>query len=645
MQRIGLLAVIGAAVILFFTSAAGLAQGAVSRAPASQTPGSQPTARGEEAPWLDAQETGGIVYFLFAASPRLERYDMQARAWLSPLALDAAPTAFTVDDSGLYVAFGRSVSRYALDGSNKQHLRNTDTDIESLHTNERFLYVNYSSYPSGKLLSVDKLTGNLVGSASYPNTMLYGADIAPRIGKLFARNLGFLPAALVAVTLNSDGSLGGTATDFSDVGAGATRVYVLPGEIRLIDNAGVVYNTADLTYSNRIDAFEDIAFYGDLPIVLRAGSVYAYSNSFQPAGSYTLQNQANAVFVYKDALYSFYGQSAGIGVEVVPTARITTLTPFQPIDPRKIAYTPDNILLGKDEVVYLLSRNFLSVFRWSVAARDYLDTIPLRGAAKHMAYSQQTNRLYLAYPSGEITQIDLANSTAETDFVKTPAPACGLAAAGEFVFVCIPDGTWQIHSIYAPSGQLVSQADWNYYSQEYVWSPANRRMYFLRDGISPNDLHWEEIDPTGAIVAAGESPYHDSQGFEHPIRIAPDAQYVLLGSGRIHDATTLDKIDTLSNDITDAVWLGDQLYTLHSLTPAFNDAALADVQLQKWGQTLNLDAVQGVYGAGGRLLTVKEGLLAVTQFGGAPWFSLWDANLELIYQSPYYQLHLPYARR
>src|SRR6266508_3824620 len=71
----------------------------------------------QTAAWISSQERGGIAYFLFASPAKLERYALQSGTWLAPIALAATPTAFTVDADGLYISFGRSTSRFALDGS------------------------------------------------------------------------------------------------------------------------------------------------------------------------------------------------------------------------------------------------------------------------------------------------------------------------------------------------------------------------------------------------------------------------------------------------------------------------------------------------------------------------------------------------
>jgi hypothetical protein len=66
----------------------------------------------------------------------------------------------------------------------------------------------------------------------------------------------------------------------------------------------------------------------------------------------------------------------------------------------------------------------------------------------------------------------------------------------------------------------------------------------------PRDLEWEEIDAFGVIGARRETA--GGQGYIHLIRVAPDGSLVLLGSGNLYDATSLNLVDTLSNDIADS---------------------------------------------------------------------------------------------
>jgi hypothetical protein len=251
-----------------------------------------------------------------------------------------------------------------------------------------------------------------------------------------------------------------------------------------------------------------------------------------------------------------------------------------------------------------------------------------------MAHSSAPSRLYLSYPSGKISHIALdVAEPSETPFVNSPQAPKGLATAGEYLFVCDPSGGWVSHYTYSPTGTLISQVDTNYYSHEYIWNEANRKMYFFRDDTSPNDLLWENIDESGAIGEKMDSPYHNSEGFLHPIRVAPDGSIVVLGSGRIFDAISLEHIDALSNNVVDAVWGDGTLFTLRP----FDDGT----QIQKWGTNYGIVATLKLRGDPFRILAVDEGLLIITIWFGRPWFTIWDHDLHEVYQPP--EFFLPAA--
>ncbi|HEU5104144.1 MAG TPA: PKD domain-containing protein [Roseiflexaceae bacterium] len=582
----------------------------------------------QTAPWLDSKVQDGIVYFLFATPPKIERYALQSGIWLSPIELAATPTAFTVDSDGMYISFGRSTSRFTLSGAGQTHLLNTITDVQSLHTIGQFLYLNYANYPYGTITSINKLTGVQVDSKDYIYAMLVGTSVAPTRGKLFGRDTGLSPADIRQVVLNADGTLGAsTDSPYHGDYPSASMTYVFPGEARVADDSGIIYNTVDLTYNNSLAGhIDDLAFYGDLPIVLRGSTLIAYSNSFQETGRYALASQPRDIFVAGATIYAFvFGGARGVDVVQTPLSLLTPAQPGQPVDPNGLAYTPDSTVLSTDGVLYLLSRANLSIFRWSVAERRYLQTIPLAEAPSYMAYSDSTNRLYLAYPSGKLTQIRLNEATSEQAFANSPQPPCGLATAGEYVFTCDPSGAWVSHFTYSPDGALITQREWNYFSTEYIWSAANRKMYFFRDDTSPNDVIWENIDLQGNLGTQQDSPYHDSAGITHPIRVAPDGSVVLLGSGRIYDASSLALVNALSNNIDDAVW-DSGLYTLRM--------ASSNTEIQKWGAGYGLSSSRQTEGQPIRMFPTAAGKLVITNFYGVPRFSIWNNALGNLFATP-----------
>ncbi len=582
--------------------------------------------------WSQSEISDDIAYFLFQSPAKIERYDLATESWMTPISLTdktETPTAFTVDGDGLYIGFGRYASRFNLDGSNESWLHNTATDIQSLHIISDILYLNHSSYPNGIFTSVNKNSGSFIDSITSLYDVLRGVSVAPTKGKLIGRDTGLSPSEIVMFNVNADGTFGSTAeSPYHGDYPSASKTFMFPDESRVVDDSGTVYNTDDLTYSNSFAGkVDDITFFGNLPIILRDNTLIAYSNTLLESGRLTPEDHSPKKLYFKDdTIYSFYhSESRGVEVVDIGIDQLTSEQPGEPVDPEGLLYEPDTILMGNGEIVYILSKAHLSIFRWSVSDREYLETIPLVNAPNFMTFSAVNNRLYLAYSSGVITQISPDISTNETPFVNSPQTPCGLAMAGQYIFVCDPSGAWVSHFTYSQDGTLISQEDWNYRSDEYVWSQANSKMYFFRDDTSPNDLLWEEIDADGQIGTSKDSPYHSSAGIQHPIRVAPDGSIVLLGSGRIYDSLSLEQINSLSNDIEDAAWHADTLYSVRDIG--------VDVQIQKWGANYALDDTAKLPGDSIRMLPIGQGLLVIQDFYGLPHFTILDSNLDSLFSS------------
>ncbi|MGC3980189.1 MAG: hypothetical protein QM808_02925 [Steroidobacteraceae bacterium] len=178
-------------------------------------------------------------------------------------------------------------------------------------------------------------------------------------------------------------------------------------------------------------------------------------------------------------------------------------------------YVPDQVVNNGD-TIYLLSAANKRVYRWSIATGAYLNPYVVginQGfstlAPTKMAYSSDHKRLYLGYSTGAIQYIDvLSNSPVEIPFTNTAMAVTGLVAAGKFLLAQDGSSYAANHYVYNSSKVLTDQTG-SYYSSEHAWDAVNSRVYFFRDGISPNDLLYEVIDQvTGKITSAGETPYH-----------------------------------------------------------------------------------------------------------------------------------------
>jgi hypothetical protein len=235
-------------------------------------------------------------------------------------------------------------------------------------------------------------------------------------------------------------------------------------------------------------------------------------------------------------------------------------------------YVPDQVV-NVGDTVYLLSSANKRVYRWSIATRAYLDpyvvgidqgfsTLP----PTLMAYSGIHQRLYLGYDTGAIRYIDVTSGGgAEVPFADLSGSVRSLASVGNYMLAQDGGSGYNAHFIFAANGTITEQRSLNY-SREYSWDPVSSRVYFHRDDVSPNDLHYAVVNQsTGQITALGETPYHGgNHSFLPPIRVSLDGEYILIGSGDIYGRTSLTRQDSLGKVIKDARWTEHALVDVDS---------------------------------------------------------------------------------
>ncbi len=287
-------------------------------------------------------------------------------------------------------------------------------------------------------------------------------------------------------------------------------------------------------------------------------------------------------------------------------------------------YAPDRIEIDEEGVIYLLSVENEQIYRWSLAEGYHLNPISTGRDVRQIAYSAPNHRLYTAYESGEIRQIDLADpALREQAFGATPQANLGLQTAGAFVVAVDPSGAWDSHHTFAPDGTPISSVEWNYLSRDIAWSEVNARIYYFRDSSSPNDLYWEQIDPvTGEIGDAMETPYHGDYTIRPPIRVSPDGTRVILGSGDVYDAHSLEILESLPIEFDAAQWLDDGSGALVTLR---GDGAGGSL-LEQWDANLRLENIQAFPGDPLRLLLFGDEVAVVTEVGGQPAFARYTRN-------------------
>ncbi len=237
-------------------------------------------------------------------------------------------------------------------------------------------------------------------------------------------------------------------------------------------------------------------------------------------------------------------------------------------------FTPDKVVSDESGILYMLSGDNNRIYRWSMAASDYIAPIVIGndapiGATRPtlMEYSAIHNRLYFGYDTGQVSYLDLNDLGAgEQSYATVSMSVQGLAAVGNYVLVQDESGAWATHYIFSKAGNLTDSRDWNAYSRAYAWNDELNRVYFFDDDSSPNDLYYEDIDQsTGKIIANGDSPYHGDYNISPPILVT-SSNSIILGAGNIYNATSLEWKGALTSSFEHGVVLGNgNLLTLREL--------------------------------------------------------------------------------
>jgi hypothetical protein len=597
-----------------------------------------------EAAIVQALENDGQAYFLATAPARVERYELSQRQWLAPIPLPSTrgnPTVAAIDSDSIFVAYGTNVYRYALDGSGETHLLNAQYPVLSLHLDGNIVIVSFSNYINARLASFNKSTNALIAEFSGTSRSPTGASLQASANRIFGRTTGISPSDICYVSYTDTGAfVEGKDSPYHGDYANASKTWVFPNQAKVVDNSGIVYSTGDLSYVGSLaGAFDDIAFSGtDVPVVVRGREVVAHTPSLLPTGSKALNTAPYKIYVDGADVVAFSTSSSeqGLSVEILPLAELNAPTPGLAVNPVGLPFVPDATFLANDGQLYLFSKGNQSIFRWNPVTQTYGETIPLIGVPNFVTYAAELNRIYVAYPSGLIRKIDLSDpELKEVPFYNLPAAPAGLSMAGTYLFAVDPSGAWNSHYTISRFGLLVDSEDWNYYSTEFIWSPANQKMYFFRDDSSPNDLIWEEVNANGTaypslspghIGLKKDSPLHDSAGFIHPIRVSHDGSTVVLGSGKIHNGLTLERsVYSLSNAVADIAWLSTtDLRTIRSEG--------TNSQYQQWTGTAYAPGLVKQYpGTAHRLLNLSSNRLLGISLGSdrRPSYYVLDQNFEI----------------
>jgi len=568
------------------------------------------------APWIDDEVHDGVVHFLFTHPARCGRYDLETKSWLPAITLPQTPAVFAINDDGIFVGFRSGlVSRFDHAGGSELPITVLDDEPAEMVISGDVLVVLHANREDTHTFST--WSGVALDVSDFYFYRKQGLAPAPELGRVFA-NVEYRPGYF---EVGPYGQLGSQVYSYSTTSLYTETTWLSP------DSSYLVYDSGELFFSDDLEplkdlggAVDDLVFYGDVPVVLRNDRLIAYSPAFLRTGEVDPGVAARRIRVHGDEIAVFHLGVTGIEAVWVPVADLEPTPPGQPADPSGLAFSPEDAVVDDRGIVYLLSRTYQSVFRFSTDTGSFLETIPTAGRAEHVTYSPLDDRLFIGYDSGAVGVVELdpgGNPSPETAHLVVSPSLDGLASASEFFFTAAGKGSDVTLRTHDASGAEVSQSSPHDASPSHCWASATRRMY--RIDLSPERLFFNPIDAGGVIGAEASS----GSGFDidPPIRISADGASVLLGSGGIFDGASLLLTDEIGTSHLDAVWAGDEIVTLRE-----NGGSS---RLTRYDDSLSIVADITVPGQPERLFSVGADLLLLSSNpAGRPAFSTWNHGLD-----------------
>ena len=227
-------------------------------------------------------------------------------------------------------------------------------------------------------------------------------------------------------------------------------------------------------------------------------------------------------------------------------------------------YTPDKIEIDANGIVYLFSQANRRVYRWDVTTQQHLNPILVGSdqwvddtAPVQMTYHPGHTRLYFGYDDGNVTFVDLTGG-GEQRLASLSLPVGGLSEAGNYLMAFGREDITGIANVLDSSGILAFVRDNTYWSSAYAWNPVLERLYHFRDAYQNNYLMAKLINQvTGRINGTLEPTNDGTLGIAPPIRISPNGNNVVIGSGNIFNSADLTWQFGLDQPVVDAAWLND----------------------------------------------------------------------------------------
>lgn len=584
-----------------------------------------------QSPWIQTYKTGSEIRLLRSAD--VQRFSTELNDWLPEFRLPrTGATAFTGNGEAAYVAYGPRIYRYITQSyTNEEFIGLVDSNVNALFLDGNLLIAVYASGGYSKVATFNLTTRALLATTANPVDSHLNPSHAPSLNQVFGNKVGVSPTDIIVTHYGDDGALNGTGeSPYHGQYATGSRTWVAPDERTVVTNGGVVFTTESLEYQGSFGGTVDrIAWNVDVPVVLRGTEVIAFTKTLQETG-----RAAVTITPYEIAVSStnviVFGVTQGLtAYQIIPLSSLNAPPPGQPVAPLGLPYTVDDVFVDRDGVVNLMNRANMSLFRWSTGTRAYLPTVPLLGAPVRITYSSVHHTAYTSYFNRRIQQMDLTPAApVESLFATTQSVTSGLIATGEYIYSIHLSGSKKFE-VFRPDGSGVAH-NFTLYptSSTNTWDPVRRRIYHFYDGVSPNDLMYHGFSAAGPPIEVASGPDHGTYSYYAPLRVKPDGEHILIGSGVLFGASDLRRFANIANPVTDALWNGNTMVTIR-----LNGSS---TQLQTWNATTY--AVAGTTrtftGTPVRIFQLPQGFLVITSVDSSPRFTLLDASYNTTFSSP-----------
>lgn len=517
-------------------------------------------------PWLESARSDEKAYFLHAAPPRIEIYDMDAENWLGSIELEKAPTHFHVDDTFLYISYDKSIYRYDHDGANEAHIANFASNVQSIHSDGDILIVNqfqFDTFNRNTRAKIDSLTNNsysFSGPSKHDPVLnrIIVAQYDTSIRVLIYQDDGTLPEFTSSYGTSHSNRIG-------------NDLFIWPNSKQMIGETGRIYLNESLeVVENLASDIVDVAFVEEtLPIVAAGKRVHAYSRGHQETGNVQLENDPLTIFVDDEAdqVFAFFTDSSsdnGMGVSKIGFDELSVDDPSAPIDPSTLPFTPDSVFTDGNGILYLSHPGFNLLFRWDPETQAWLDSIELSPSANSIAYSPNNDKIYIGYESGEVTYIDPnAGTPSEIAFLDVEQPVGIVLPIGDYLLLDQYEGNNQNFHTYNSSGTELDSVSHGSRFIHTVWNEATSRITYTYTD-SYDRIHAGIVESGGTLADYTSTQDLNNYSEIAPLYSHPTEGLVLASNGYLVRPNNQATETVLPDPIKGATWISGTLYTAHT---------------------------------------------------------------------------------